>query len=104
MTIDHDSEAFALLAEQERTAKERRIRDAIPHGGTLQILTSDGLIMRLPNQESIQIRQAIASLLYESFYSFKDEPTDTQFLETFCWTVFGCSSREVIQAWDKELG
>ena len=101
---DHDSEAFTLLAEQERTAKERRIRDAIPHGGSFEIVTTAGEHIVLPNQIGLQTRQIIASLLYESFYSFKDEPTDTQFLETFCWTVFGCSSREVIQAWDKELG
>ena len=101
---DHDSEAFTLLAEQERTAKERRIRDAISHGGTLEIVTTAGEHIVLPNQIGLQIRQHIASLLYEAFYSFQSDPTDTQFLETFCWTVFGCSSREVIQAWDKELG
>ena len=91
MTIDHDSEAFATLSAQQIAAKNTRIANALSFGNG-------------PDAATIQERHLIANLLYVAFYSFKDDPTDTEYLEQFVWSVFGCSSREIIHAWDRELG
>ena len=84
------------LAEEERQAREKRIKNALPHGNWHQTYPFNRVD-----------RQYIADALYRIRYEGRrhdEEPSAQEILDDLCSNIFGCEFDEVLEAWDRFLG